>query len=113
MTMPWVRLDTGLPDHPKMLALINGKKHKAALAYVLSLSYCGRHELDGYIPASALPFIHATKGDALALCEIGLWHAREGGYEINDWADYQPSSEETARKKERAKLAANKRWHET
>lgn len=110
MALPWVRLDTGLPDHPKMLALMHGKKHRAALAYVLGLAYCGRHELDGYIPTPALPYIHATKSDAQALCEVGLWHARQGGYEINDWAEYQPSSEETARKKERARAAALKRW---
>jgi hypothetical protein len=58
-----------------------------------------------------LPFIHATKGDAMALCDIGLWHAKPGGYEINDWADYQPSNEETQRRKDRARAAAMKRWH--
>lgn len=111
MALPWVRLDTGLPDHPKMLTLLAEKRHRAALAYVYSLAYSGRHELDGFIPATALPFIHATKGDAVALCEIGLWHARPGGYEINDWADYQPSNEETQRRKDRARAAAMKRWH--
>lgn len=111
MALPWVRLDTGLPDHPKMLALINAKKHKSALVYTLGLSYCGRHELDGFIPEAALPFIHGTKSDAQALCEVGFWHARKGGYEINDWASYQPTSEEHTRRKERARLAAEKRWH--
>lgn len=111
MAMPWVRLDTGLPDHPKILSLLAGKKARAALVYVFGLAYSGRHELDGFIPNTALPFIHATKSDALALCEIGLWHARPGGWEINDWDEYQPSSEETARKKEAARNAAMKRWH--
>ena len=111
MAMPWVRLDTGLPDHPKFLALIGAKKHRSALLYVMGLSYSGRHELDGFIPEHALPFIHGTKSDALALCDVGLWHARQGGYEINDWHDYQPSSEETAQRKESAKRAAMKRWH--
>lgn len=110
MALPWVRLDTGLPDHPKMLALLGGKKHRAAVAYMFGLAYSGRHELDGFIPEAALPFIHATKADALALCEVGFWHARQGGYEINDWADYQPSSDETAKRKESARLAAMKRW---
>lgn len=110
MSTMWVRLDTGLPDHPKMLALIHGKKHKAALAYVLGLSYSGRHGLDGYIPTPALPFIHATKAEAIALCEVGLWHARDGGYEINDWSEYQVSNEETQARKQRARDAANKKW---
>lgn len=111
MAMPWVRLDTGFPDHPKILALIGAKKPRAALLYVFGLAYSGRHELDGFIPAAALPFIHGTKSEALALCDVGLWHARQGGYEINDWQEYQPSSEETARKKESARQAALKRWH--
>ena len=115
MTLAWVRLETGLPDHPKMLSLIAGKKQKAALAYVFGLAYCGRHELDGFIPASALPVIHATKADAMALCEIGFWHARPGGYEINDWAEYQPTNESTRMKRELlAKESAHAncvRWH--
>lgn len=113
MALPWVRLDTGLPDHPKMLSLIGGKKPRAALMYVFGLAYSGRHETDGFIPQAALPFIHGTKSDALALCEVGLWHARPGGWEINDWAAYQPSSEESARRKESARNAALKRWHDT
>lgn len=113
MSTMWVRLDTGLPDHPKMLALIEGRKHKAALAYVLGLAYSGRHGLDGYIPNGALIYIHANKTDAQALCEVGLWHAREGGYEINDWAEYQISNEETQQRKERARAAAMKRWRNT
>lgn len=110
MAMPWVRLDTGLPDHPKMLSLVGGKRHRAALTYVYGLAYCGRHELDGFIPESALPFIHGTKSDAQALCEVGLWHARPGGWEINDWHEYQPTGIDSAARKERARMAAQKRW---
>ena len=66
MAMPWVRLDTGLPDHPKILALIQGKKQRAALVYVFSLAYSGRHETDGFVPKMALPFLHATTADANA-----------------------------------------------
>lgn len=110
MSTMWVRLDTGLPDHPKMLALIHGKKHKAALAYVLGLAYSGRHGLNGYIPGAALPYIHATKKDAQALCEVGLWHMTDTGYEINDWSDYQLSTEEMAERSARARAAAHIRW---
>jgi hypothetical protein len=110
MTLQWVRLETSLPDHPKVLALIDGKKHKAVMAYVLGLAYCGRHELDGYIPKAALPFIHATTTDAAALCNVGLWTPTKTGYEINGWAEFQPTSEERAKAKSRAKAAAEARW---
>lgn len=111
MALSWVRLDTGLPDHPKTLALLRGKKHRAALAYIYGLAYSGRHELNGFIPEGALPFIHATRADAMVLCDVGLWHARQGGYEINSWSEHQPSSEESAKRKESARKAAMKRWH--
>ena len=107
----WVRLETSLPDHPKVLALIGAKKHKAVMAYCMGLAYCGRHELDGFIPKAALPFIHATKTEANALVEVGLWHAGPDGWDINDWADYQPSTAENAAKKAKAQQAANVRWH--
>jgi hypothetical protein len=93
MALPWVRLDTGLPDHPKILALIDMKKRNAALVYVMGLAYAGRHETDGFIPKSALPFLHANKADAHALCDVYLWHHADGGWQINDWAEYQPTSD--------------------
>ena len=108
--MQWVRLETGLPDHPKVLALIQAKRHKAVMVYVLGLAYCGRHELDGYVPASALPFIHGTKADAAALVEVGMWHIAEAGWEINGWADFQPTSTERSAAKQKAQKAAQARW---
>lgn len=110
MTLQWVRLETSLPDHPKVLTLIDARKYRAVMAYVLGLSYCGRHELDGYIPKSALPFIHATKADAEALCTVGLWRPTQQGWEINGWAEFQPTSEERKAAKARAKAAAEIRW---
>jgi len=108
MAMPWVRLDTGLPDHPKILALIEAKKHRAALVYVFGLAYSGRHESDGYVPRAALPFLHATTQDAQALVELRLWHHTEGGYQINDWDEYQPTSEASRMRQESLKRASRK-----
>lgn len=108
MAMPWVRLDTGLPDHPKILALIDMKKRPAVLAYIMGLAYAGRHETDGFIPKSALPFIHASKPDAEALVDVRLWHHTEGGYQINDWDEYQPTSEASNARRDSLKKAARK-----
>mgnify|MGYP000210975983 CR=1 FL=1 len=108
MALPWVRLDTGLPDHPKFLALIGDKKKGAALLYCMGLSYCGRHESDGFIPAAALPFIHGTRSEADALVDVGLWHHTAGGYEVNDWREYQPSSDESKKRRESLKRASHK-----
>jgi hypothetical protein len=108
MALPWVRLDTGLPDHPKILELIDMKKHRAALAYVFGLAYCGRHETDGFIPRAALPFLHATTKDAHALVESRLWHHAEGGYQVNGWEEYQPTSDASRHRLETLRQAARK-----
>lgn len=108
MAMPWVRLDTGLPDHPKMLGLIGAKKHRAALTFVFGLAYAGRHETDGFIPNAALPFLHATTSDARALVDERLWHHTEGGYLINDWEEYQPTSESSSKRVAELKRASRK-----
>lgn len=98
MALSWVRLDTGLPDNPKILALLDAGKHRAALVYTFSLAYAGRHETDGFIPRRALPFIHGRPADANALVEERLWHHAEGGYQINAWEERQPTSEASTKR---------------
>lgn len=111
MALPWVRLDTQWASNPKFLGLIEDKKHRAVVAYMASLGYSGAHGTDGFIPKGALAFLHGTAADAKALTEVGLWNTCGGGWEINDWNEYQQSSEEAQKRKEKAKLAAMKRWH--
>ena len=108
MALSWVRLDTGFPDHPKILRLIGDRKHRAVLTFPFGLAYAGRHETDGYIPRAALPFIHATPAEANALVEARLWHHAEGGYQINDWQEHQPTSENSARRLADLKKASRK-----
>lgn len=111
MGLPWVRLDSQFGSNPKILYLVEDKKFRAAFAYVAGLAYAGSHGTDGFIPAAALPFLHATKSDAAALVEVGLWIEDMGGWEINSWAEFQPSNEETQARKKKARDAALRRWH--
>ena len=111
MGLPWVRLDAQFAANPKILYLIEDKKYRAAFVWTAGLAYAGAHGTDGFIPISALPFLHATKPDAQTLTKIGLWHGCPGGWEINSWDEFQPTSEETKLRKKRAKAAAMKRWH--
>lgn len=115
MGLPWVRLDSQFPSHPKILALIEEKKFRAAFVWTTSLAYAGAHGTDGFIPTGALPFLHAAKADAKALVEVGLWLECVGGWEINSWAEFQPSNAETQERKKRAqdaaRRAAHARWH--
>lgn len=111
MGLPWVRLDTQFPSNPKILGLIEDKKYRAAFVWTASLAYAGAHGTDGFLPASCLPFLHATKTDAKHLVEARLWLECVGGWEINSWAEFQPSNQETQDRKKRAKDAAMQRWH--
>ena len=115
MALPWVRLDTQFPSNPKILELVRTKKHRAAFAWLCSLSYSGAHGTDGFLPAACLPFIHATKTDAADLVRVGLWHQLGDGWEINGWAEYQWSSDEHHERRRKAELASKKancvRWH--
>lgn len=111
MSLPWVRLDTNIATNHKMLALLAGKRHRAGLAYLFGLAYSGGHELDGFIPEAALPFLHASAADAAALVDVGMWEPVRGGWMVNGWAEFQVSNDENRKRRERAQKAANKRWH--
>ncbi|GFG65794.1 hypothetical protein MKUB_32840 [Mycobacterium kubicae] len=115
MGLPWVRLDTQFPSNPKVLALVEEKKFRPLFVYVSSLAYAGAHGTDGFLPAASLPFLHATKADAKVLVDVGLWDPAGNGWEVHDWAEFQPSTAETQERKKRAidaaRKAANVRWH--
>lgn len=106
----WVRLQCSFPRNPKVLDLVGRKQYRALVAYIASLGYSGEHGLDGFVPAAALPFLHATERDAQQLERVGLWDWAEGGWDIHDWHDYQPSSEQVAKRRAAAKSNAEARW---
>lgn len=111
MGLPWVRLDSQFALNPKILYLIEDKKYSAAFVWTASLGYAGAQGTDGFLPSACLPLLHATKAEAKALVSVGLWVECPGGWEINSWSEFQPSNEETQKRKERARDAARLRWH--
>jgi hypothetical protein len=110
MGLPWVRLDSAFARNHKIIDLAHGKRWQAIVTYVAGLGYSGEHGLAGFIPEPSLPFIHGTKTIASQLCEAGLWISVPGGWEVNDWAEYQPTNEEAERRRTRAQTAARARW---
>lgn len=90
----WVRLDTNIAHHDKMLTLVAQREgHRAALVYVFGLAWCGLADSDGRIPDVVLPAIHGTKRHADMLCDAGLWEKNGGGYVIPNWAERQELTE--------------------
>ena len=113
----WVRLDTTFPSNQKVLDLAYANRHRAITVYLCGLAYAGAQGTDGWIPASALPILHARRSDAQHLVDAQLWLPIDGGWQIHDWHDYQPTTDTLNTRHQdrvrRARAAANIRWHGT
>lgn len=109
--LPWVRVDASLARNHKVLALMGERGGDHALCvYIFGLGHCGEQGSSGFIPAVALGVIHGRARDAELLVQVGLWHEVAGGYEVNDFAEYQPVGPESTARTERARKAAQARW---
>lgn len=116
MGLQWVRLDSNIATHDKVLALLDMRDgHKAAWMYVCSLGHCGGHGTNGLVTFRSLPFIHGTKRLAEMLVEVSLWHPDPEGWRIPNWAVRQETTEVTDSKRKAQSAAAHKvncvRWH--
>jgi len=111
MPLPWVRLDTAMPDHPKILDLIEHRDGRAAaFVWVCSLAYAGKHGTDGFIPKGALARCNGQSKHALLLVAAGLWKDEGVGWTIPGWEEYQESNAETQARSDKARRAAFARW---
>lgn len=111
MGLPWIRLDTSMPDNPKVLELLAERDGRAtAFVWACCLTYCGKHGTDGFIPRGAMPFVHAKTQDMRRLVAVGLLNEVAGGWEVRGWAEFQESNDVTQKRRERAQKAAAVRW---
>lgn len=100
--MPWVRLDDGFADHPK----VENAGPLAGWLHVAALCYSARHLTDGRIPKSKarrLTDIPTPAKHIDALLSAGLWHEDGDDYVIHDYLDYQPSRAEVEKDREAAR----------
>jgi hypothetical protein len=127
--MGWVKIDDNFANHPKVL-----KAGPLGIAMqVAALCYCNHYLTDGFIPASAVPGLLNLNGLGMRmwagelmgggedatwefivedLLNAGLWHEIDGGYQIHDYLDYQPSKEKVIADRN-ATAARVKRFRET
>lgn len=115
MSLPWVRLESNIGTHDKILHLLSMKDGaKAFVLYVSALGYAGGHATDGKIERCVLTVNHGTPRLAQLLVEARLWeyHAEGGGhYQIRNWAQRQELAAVTALKQAAGSRAACIRWH--
>ena len=105
--MSWVRLDDGLDEHAKTDALYEQASNEPiteapdelrALAAVgllaLTLANCGRRGTDGFVNGRTLRRLAPVHGAELGslLREAGFYDDAEGGSQIHDFLDYNPSA---------------------
>ena len=92
--MPWLKLDDGFITNPKLLGLGSDAK----VLYVWALGFAARELTNGFIATKALRSIMglaliADQNAPDELVAAGLWERVEGGYQIHDYLDYNPSRE--------------------
>ena len=114
--MTWVRVDDSFYDHAKFT-----QAGPLGIAqWVTGLAWSNRNQKDGFIPTMIARRLLDWDGVAWQmwmgetfgggedadgidvsnhLVACGLWESVEGGYQVHDYHDYQPSSEEIQAKR--------------
>lgn len=111
MPLPWVRLDSNVGQHDKILALKHDpspKKWQAMSSYFVALGWSGGQGTDGFIPTHALESVHGTAATARLLVKHGLWTERVSGYQIHNYADRQQLNAVTEAKRSAQSIGAKK-----
>jgi hypothetical protein len=114
MTLPWVRIDSNIASHDKILALLhdpNTQRWRAAFSYVCAIGWSGDRGTDGEIPTTALPFVHGTRQTADLLVRHNLWTTTPTGWEIHNFAERQQTRAVAEIRTREARRAACIRWH--
>ena len=99
MGMPWVRLDTNIATHDKILNLASDPstlRWQAAFSYVCALAWSGGHGTDGKVPSAALGIVHGNQKTARLLVKYRLWTEAQSGFQIVNWESRQQQSTVTA-----------------
>ena len=94
MALPWIRLDSFIATHDKILDLLadpapKADRFQAAASYMFALGWSGGNGTDGYIRDSALPFVHGSRPAALLLVKYRLWEPVPGGWRIPNFEQRQ------------------------
>jgi len=112
MSLPWIRVDAQMMNHPKIARLRQRRADRLIVTHLAAMMWSGHHGTGGHVPEYALPMVQATRKDANALVEAGLWDPDlEGdGWRIHDWDDYNPSRQAIESMRARQRANALKRW---
>jgi hypothetical protein len=95
--MAWVRIDDDFHAHPKVQQAWHACPTSIGL-HALAMSHCARYLTDGHVSQSfaktCLPGAAGRKRAVGALVAAGLWVPQDGGWQIHDYLDFNPSREQ-------------------
>lgn len=105
--MTWFKIDDAFPEHPKWADLEDDPElWSASMSLWMAIGcYCARNLTDGFISEArcrrVTPLVTSRVTDALsALVGAGFLRIVEGGYQMHDYLEYNPSKSEVKRKRE-------------
>lgn len=87
--MAWFKVDDALAFHVKVITAGN----TAMGLWVRAGSWCAQQLTNGHVPANIVRTFGGSSDDVRSLCDVGLWHEVEDGYQFHDWDEYQPTRE--------------------
>ncbi|MBN1461390.1 MAG: hypothetical protein JXA57_17820 [Armatimonadetes bacterium] len=101
--MVWARLDDQFHSHPKLAELKTDLMLPAAGLHTLVLSWCASQLTDGYVPGGQVRRLAGQPVEKLTreLVRVGLWEPADGGYQIHDYLDYNPSKAQVMAERKR------------
>jgi len=91
--MSWARLDDKFHGNPKVMAA----GLPALGLYALGLSYSADQLTDGQVPRKLVTGWPGWSAAARQLVEVGLWETTEGGWQVHDYCDWNPSRDQVLR----------------
>jgi hypothetical protein len=114
VSLPWVRLDSSIATHDKILRLLKERDgYRAFTLYICALGYAGGHGTDGFVPREALSLLHGTERQATTLMYHRLWEVDPAGegYRIRNFDQRQEVEMVRAMKRLGAKKGGCRKNH--
>jgi len=100
--MAWFRADDRICEHPKFIAARARGGHSALGVWFHAGTWSNAMQTDGFIPNTWV-MLNRAETEAAVLAEVGLWHedASRDGWQMHDYAEYQPTKAELDAKREK------------
>lgn len=107
----FVRMDHGLPEHPKFVGLTD----RAFRVWFECVCWSSRQERNGNIPQANAKRLGLTGKALRELLDVVLVEITDAGYYLHDYLDFQRSKEEIdafrAGRGEAGEKGNHNRWH--